>query len=129
MQHLCITLQGLDDYKAKYAVDEVHYVEDMPKVLAKLQPVSLHLLSGTNTDRYIRQQELLHLAQVFLFLCLSCELACKAPDMSLICVLMVWCMLFDPVLLRLRRAATNRGHNYVSCAAQKVINDILCTAP
>lgn len=44
--------QGLEEYKAKYAVDEVHYVEDMPKVLAQLQPVSVHLLSGTNTDRY-----------------------------------------------------------------------------
>jgi hypothetical protein len=44
--------QGLKEYKAKYAVDEVHYVEDMPKVLAQLQPVSVHLLSGTNTDRY-----------------------------------------------------------------------------
>ena len=45
-------VQGLEEYKAKYAVDEVHYVEDMPKVLAQLQPVSVHLLSGTNTDRY-----------------------------------------------------------------------------
>ncbi len=44
--------QGLEEYKAKYAVDEVHYVEDMPKVLAQLQPISVHLLSGTNTDRY-----------------------------------------------------------------------------
>ena len=45
-------MQGLEEYKAKYAVDEVHYTEDMPKVLAQLQPVSVHLLSGTNTDRY-----------------------------------------------------------------------------
>jgi len=45
-------VQGLEEYKAKYAVDEVHYTEDMPKVLAQLQPVSVHLLSGTNTDRY-----------------------------------------------------------------------------
>ena len=45
-------VQGLEEYKAKYAVDEVHYIEDMPKMLAQLQPVSVHLLSGTNTDRY-----------------------------------------------------------------------------
>ena len=44
-------LQGLKDYQAKYAVDHVHYVEDIPQVLAKLNPVSLHVLSGTNTDR------------------------------------------------------------------------------
>ncbi|KAA6426409.1 MAG: xaa-Pro dipeptidase [Trebouxia sp. A1-2] len=43
-------IKGLEEYKAKYAVDAVHYVEDMPKVLAQLQPVSVHLLSGTNTD-------------------------------------------------------------------------------
>ena len=44
-------LQGLKEYQAKYAVDHVHYVEDIPQVLAKLNPVSLHVLSGTNTDR------------------------------------------------------------------------------
>ena len=46
-------LQGLDDYKAKYAVDEVHYVGDMASVLAKRQPAALHLLCGTNTDRCV----------------------------------------------------------------------------
>ena len=43
--------QGLDDYMAKYAVDEVHYKEDMARVLSDLKPVTLHLLCGTNTDR------------------------------------------------------------------------------
>lgn len=33
------------------AVDEVHYVEDMARVLGALAPPCLHLLSGTNTDR------------------------------------------------------------------------------
>jgi len=33
----------------------------MPKILAKLQPASLHLLSGTNTDRYFALQ----VSQVF----------------------------------------------------------------
>lgn len=51
--------QGLDDYKAKYAVDEVHYTEDMGRVLSELNPVTLHLLCGTNTDRC-------HLAHVLL---------------------------------------------------------------
>ena len=36
---------------AKYAVDEVHYQEDMARVLSDLKPVTLHLLCGTNTDR------------------------------------------------------------------------------
>ena len=43
--------QGLDDYKAKYAVEEVHYTEDMERVLSGLKPVTLHLLCGINTDR------------------------------------------------------------------------------
>ena len=46
-----LLLQGLDDYKAKYAVDEVHYTEDIGRVLSGLKPVTLHLLCGTNTDR------------------------------------------------------------------------------
>lgn len=48
---LSLGLQGLDDYKAKYAVDEVHFTEDMGHVLSRLKPVTLHLLCGTNTDR------------------------------------------------------------------------------
>ena len=44
-------VQGLDDYQAKYAVNEVHYTEDMGRVLSELKPVALHLLCGTNTDR------------------------------------------------------------------------------
>lgn len=48
---LSLGLQGLGDYKAKYAVDEVHYTEDMGRVLSGLKPISVHLLCGTNTDR------------------------------------------------------------------------------
>ncbi|KAL3130945.1 hypothetical protein ABBQ38_000268 [Trebouxia sp. C0009 RCD-2024] len=46
-------IKGLDDYKAKYAVDEVHYTEDMERVLSELKPAALHLLCGTNTDSSI----------------------------------------------------------------------------
>lgn len=49
---LSLGLQGLDGYKAKYAVDEVHYTDDMGRVLSELKPVSVHLLCGTNTDRW-----------------------------------------------------------------------------
>lgn len=48
---LSLPLQSLDEYKAKYAVDEVHYIEDMARVLSVLNPISLHLLCGTNSDR------------------------------------------------------------------------------
>lgn len=44
-------MQSLEDFKAKFAVDEAHYVGDMANVLASLQPVCLHLLGGVNTDR------------------------------------------------------------------------------
>jgi hypothetical protein len=38
--------------QAKYAVDEVHYVDEMAAVLASLAPPCLHVLSGAvNTDR------------------------------------------------------------------------------
>ncbi|KAL3139068.1 hypothetical protein ABBQ32_005865 [Trebouxia sp. C0010 RCD-2024] len=46
-------IKGLDDYKAIYAVDEVHYADDMERVLSELKPVALHLLCGTNTDRAV----------------------------------------------------------------------------
>lgn len=48
---LSLALQSLDEYKAKYAVDEVHYTEDMASVLSGLNPARLHLLCGTNSDR------------------------------------------------------------------------------
>lgn len=57
-------MQGLDAYKAKYAVDEVHYTEDMADVLARLQPSTLHLLCGINTDR-------------------CCVLTCSLPSLCL----------------------------------------------
>lgn len=43
-------IQGPDYYKAKYAVDEVVYVDDMAGVLAAAGAPCIHLLSGTNTD-------------------------------------------------------------------------------
>ena len=64
-------LQGLAAYKGKYAVDEVHYTENMADILAKLQPSTLHLLCGTNSDR-------------------SCILACETllcPAMSMVILL------------------------------------------
>ena len=48
---LLLALQSLDEYKAKYAVDEVHYTENIARVLSGLNPVRLHLLCGTNSDR------------------------------------------------------------------------------
>jgi hypothetical protein len=44
-------IQGPDYYKAKYAVDDVAYVDDMASVLAAAAAPCIHLLSGTNTDR------------------------------------------------------------------------------
>lgn len=44
-------IQGPEHYKAKYAVDEVAYVDDMAAVLKAASPPCLHVLSGTNTDR------------------------------------------------------------------------------
>ena len=44
-------LQSLDELTAKYAVSEVHYVDDMAGVLAGLKPVCLHVLEGQNSDR------------------------------------------------------------------------------
>jgi hypothetical protein len=44
-------IQGPDYYKAKYAVDDVAYVDDMAAVLAAAGAPCIHLLSGTNTDR------------------------------------------------------------------------------
>jgi hypothetical protein len=39
-----------DHYKAKYAVDKVAYVDEMPAVLSASAPPCLHLLAGINTD-------------------------------------------------------------------------------
>ena len=44
-------MQSLEDFKARFAVDEAHYLGDMASVLASLQPVCLHLLDGVNSDR------------------------------------------------------------------------------
>jgi hypothetical protein len=44
-------IQGPDYYKAKYAVDEVAYIDDMASVLAAAGAPCVHLLAGTNTDR------------------------------------------------------------------------------
>lgn len=39
-----------EDFKKKYEVDEVHYVDDIPKVLKSLKATTLLLLKGQNTD-------------------------------------------------------------------------------
>jgi Xaa-Pro dipeptidase len=46
-------IQGPDYYKAKYAVDEVAYIDDIASVLAAAGAPCIHLLSGTNTDRCV----------------------------------------------------------------------------
>lgn len=40
-----------EELQAQYAVDAVHYVDEMADVLAALSPPCLHLLCGVNTDR------------------------------------------------------------------------------
>jgi Xaa-Pro dipeptidase len=45
-------IQGPEHYKAKYGVDQVAYVDEMAQVLKDLNPPVLHLLAGTNTDRW-----------------------------------------------------------------------------
>lgn len=54
-------MQSLEEVKAKYGVDEAHYVEDMHSILAGVNPLCLHLLQGINTDRFVLLQ---HLAQL-----------------------------------------------------------------
>lgn len=39
------------DYRSIYAVDAVHYVEDMASVLESLNPSCLHVMEGKNPDR------------------------------------------------------------------------------
>lgn len=43
-------LHTLDYFKKRYAVDEVHYVNDIASVLASLQPEMLLTLHGVNSD-------------------------------------------------------------------------------
>lgn len=38
----------------RYAVDAVHYVDEMAGVLAALDPPCMHLLEGVNSDRWVR---------------------------------------------------------------------------
>ncbi|KAG8193287.1 hypothetical protein JTE90_003774 [Oedothorax gibbosus] len=44
------TLHGLEYFKKRYGVDEVHFVTDIASVLASLQPELLLTLHGKNTD-------------------------------------------------------------------------------
>lgn len=39
------------DYRSKYAVDAVHYVEDMVSVLESIHPSCLYVMEGKNSDR------------------------------------------------------------------------------
>ncbi|PAA50308.1 hypothetical protein BOX15_Mlig030441g2 [Macrostomum lignano] len=54
-------LQTTEDFRRKYAVDEVHYVDEIPKVLASLgqasAPPTLLTLSGVNSDSRLRTRE------------------------------------------------------------------------
>eukprot|EP00879_Flechtneria_rotunda_P019525 GHRR01020510.1.p1 GENE.GHRR01020510.1~~GHRR01020510.1.p1 ORF type:complete len:411 (+),score=104.36 GHRR01020510.1:394-1626(+) len=43
-------IQGPDYYRAKYAVDEVAYLQDIAAVLEAAGPPCIHVLQGTNTD-------------------------------------------------------------------------------
>lgn len=50
-------LLTLDDFKKIYAVDEVHYVNDLAKVLKSLTPETLLTLSGVNSDSGLTAKE------------------------------------------------------------------------
>ncbi|GLC34339.1 hypothetical protein PLESTB_000740100 [Pleodorina starrii] len=43
-------LKGPEEFKAKYGVDAVHYVDEMPDVIRGMAPPCLHVLHGVNTD-------------------------------------------------------------------------------
>ncbi|XP_014677679.1 PREDICTED: xaa-Pro dipeptidase-like [Priapulus caudatus] len=43
-------LQGLEQFKSKYSVDTVHYIDDISSVLASKTPSCLLTLHGLNTD-------------------------------------------------------------------------------
>jgi hypothetical protein len=45
------SIPSLEELRAKYAVDEVHYVDGMAAVLQSMDPPSIHVLDGVNTDR------------------------------------------------------------------------------
>jgi hypothetical protein len=44
-------LKTLEEAKAKYAVDVVHYTDELADVIRSLAPPCLHVLHGVNTDR------------------------------------------------------------------------------
>lgn len=44
-------IKGPEFYKTKYAVDEVHYTDDIIDVLKQQKAPCQHVLQGTNTDR------------------------------------------------------------------------------
>ncbi|PNW81055.1 hypothetical protein CHLRE_07g342920v5 [Chlamydomonas reinhardtii] len=43
-------LKSLEEWRAKYGVDAVHWVDEMADVIRGLQPPCLHVLHGKNTD-------------------------------------------------------------------------------
>ncbi|KAK9798996.1 hypothetical protein WJX73_000520 [Symbiochloris irregularis] len=43
-------IDGPEEKQAQYAVDEVHYTEDMADVISKINPPVIHVLAGTNSD-------------------------------------------------------------------------------
>ncbi|CAH0686254.1 unnamed protein product [Spodoptera exigua] len=50
-------LLSCDDFKKIYAVDEVHYVDELPSVLRSLKPETLLTLCGPNTDSGLTAKE------------------------------------------------------------------------
>ncbi|GIL91640.1 hypothetical protein Vretimale_9601 [Volvox reticuliferus] len=43
-------LKGPEEFREKYGLDTVHYVDEMSDVIRRLAPPCLHVLSGVNTD-------------------------------------------------------------------------------
>ena len=44
-------IDGPQDKAAQYAVDQVHYADELSKVVAAMQPDIVYLLEGVNSDR------------------------------------------------------------------------------
>lgn len=51
-----VSLQGPDAKRMKYAVDSVHYTDEISETLKKLSPEIIYLLEGTNSDRWSPNQ-------------------------------------------------------------------------
>ncbi|GAB0090065.1 hypothetical protein DMENIID0001_047260 [Sergentomyia squamirostris] len=45
-----------EDFRTKYVVDEVHYVDEINNVIASKNPASIYVLKGTNSDSGLTAQ-------------------------------------------------------------------------